>query len=306
LNDVVKRSANSRLFKTPGVTATLIIFECRGDGHPAAYRREVTKDLPLALVTMSSSPQQLLDPPDQGLPPPAGKPANLDKQQIHEIQTCNETSRPYFLTFAGNFRDKIRQELLKVHDPRKEVYIFKRQDFEKHLDGKYEDMLSKSKFALTPRGDNKFSYRFTEVLSAGAIPVVHADGLVLPFRRELVDWSECAVVLPQFTANRTLDFLLNITDAQRCKMRQRCYEIYDKYMKTDEGTIAGIIEGLELVAESRGKSWGAKAKVDIGSHIDQQLGLEEGTYKGKSRSRSRIWIHHHHHHRQTNKAHTSS
>jgi Exostosin family len=50
----------------------------------------------------------------------------------------------------------------------------------------YTDLLKQSKFAAVPRGDNLYSYRFTEVLAAGAIPVLFANpDWVLPFRTEL-------------------------------------------------------------------------------------------------------------------------
>jgi hypothetical protein len=50
--------------------------------------------------------------------------------------------------------------------------------------------------------------------------------------------------------NKTLEILAQIDDKKRCQMRQKCYEIYDKYMRTHEGAIAGIIESLELVADN--------------------------------------------------------
>jgi hypothetical protein len=49
----------------------------------------------------------------------------------------------------------------------------------------YTDLLKQSKFAAVPRGDNLYSYRFTEVLAAGAIPVLFCQsrlGLTVPYR----------------------------------------------------------------------------------------------------------------------------
>jgi hypothetical protein len=112
----------------------------------------------------------------------------------------------------------------------------------------YTEMLSRSIFAAAPRGDNKFSYRFTEVLSAGAIPVILADDWVWPFRPELIKWEECAVILPENRVNETMIVLESISAEQRCKMRQRCFEIYQLYFATPEGIIAGLVEGLERVA----------------------------------------------------------
>ena len=39
----------------------------------------------------------------------------------------------------------------------------------------YTEVLRNTRFGLAPRGDNNFSYRFTEVPSAGAILVYHGE-----------------------------------------------------------------------------------------------------------------------------------
>jgi hypothetical protein len=63
-----------------------------------------------------------------------------------------------------------------------------------------------------------------------------------------VDWKGCAVHIPEKHVNRTLEILSQIDDKKRCQMRKRCYEIYQKYMRTADGTIAGIVEGMELAS----------------------------------------------------------
>jgi hypothetical protein len=173
-------------------TATLVAFECRGDAGPRVqFRKRISKNWPLALVTISSKWEQLRNPPDmeQGLPPVAAKPVELTARQEQDIQECKEDARSFLLTFAGNFRGRARKELIKLHDLKKDVLIARREQLNRFWNGTFEEMLADSKFGAAPRGDNTFSYRFTEVLSAGAIPVVHADGWVLPFRPELVDWT---------------------------------------------------------------------------------------------------------------------
>ena len=184
-----------------------------------------------------------------GLPPPAPNPVVLTREQTHDIVTCQaEETRPFLLTFVGNFRHRTRQKL-KLLTNDKDVLITRR-GMENKFNGTFHELLALSKFAAAPRGDNKFSYRLTEVLSGGSIPVIHADSWVLPFRKELVDWTECALHIPEADVNKTLDILAQIDDKKRCQMRQKCYEIYNKYMRTEEGTIAGIIESLEMVAHN--------------------------------------------------------
>lgn len=117
----------------------------------------------------------------------------------------------------------------------------------------YTDVLRRTKIALAPRGDNKFSYRFTEVLSAGTIPVYHGDNYPLPFGPELFDWSQCAILLPETHAGTVaMDYLrtkLLSDPTTMCAMRNYCYfEIYKKYIETPEKVINGLVVGLDLVA----------------------------------------------------------
>ncbi len=91
-----------------------------------------------------------------------------------------------------------------------------------------------------------FTYRFTEILSAGTIPVIHSDGWVLPFRPELIDWqNECAVISPEIEMNHTVKRLRSMNATERCERQQRCFELYQQYIATPEGVLAGILEGLE-------------------------------------------------------------
>ena len=110
-------------------------------------------------------------------------------------------------------------------------------------------------FGLAPRGDNKFSYRFTEVLSAGAIPIYHGDDFVFPFRPELIDWNKCAIILPEKDAGKTtLDLINDIPIKTRCMMRNYCYfGIYKKYVESDVGLIDGLVMGLEELAKGNKK-----------------------------------------------------
>lgn len=109
----------------------------------------------------------------------------------------------------------------------------------------YESLLAQSKFSAAVRGDNLFSFRFTELLSAGAIPVIYADGWVLPFSRDLIGWEEYMVVIEEKKANETLRVLESISSEQRCRMRKRGLEVYNQYMRTRAGTLQGILDGLE-------------------------------------------------------------
>ena len=250
--------------------ATAILFNCDGGGIPGFWNpyNRITGSLAnasyLSIATLSSLISRVKEDRDQGLAPPIPKPVNLTDTQVQDIHTCAaENNRPFYFVYAGNFRSGDNADFNRRHGGARGSYrrfndnrrivvsrYFNRQEFNQSAlsNYSYQDFMARAVFALAARGDNKFSYRFTEVLSAGAIPVVHADDWVWPFRPEVINWTECAVILPEKDAgNTTLAYLDTISLEQRCRMRQACYRIYKDYVETTVGTINGLVQGLERV-----------------------------------------------------------
>jgi hypothetical protein len=205
---------------------------------------------------------------DLGLPPPAIHAVPLTSAQITDT-SCHHQDHPkqrhFFFTFTGNFRNSVRQELKKLHDPSNGIIVQHHfgdswntssvgrgvHNHFANVNGSYTTLLSQTEFAGVPRGDNLFSYRFTEVMSGGCIPVVYSDGWMLPFSKALIDWSSIAVIIPEQDAGRTLDYLRNLTMDDRCRMRRHGYKFYQRYLGTPQGVIAGIIDSLELIRSSQ-------------------------------------------------------
>jgi hypothetical protein len=252
--EYLHKALNSSVFLHRGRNSThdrrhviMIYFDCRGSGVNAKLRAEIFPDAPIALVSMSSSKTQLQGEFDQGLPPPAATSIELDEVQKERIQDCDESSRPYKLSFIGNFRHFIRTELQFLHNGDTFIVLNNTELNQQRPNETYTDILAKSQFAATPRGDNLFTYRFTEALASGAIPVVLADHWVLPFRPELVDWTGCAITIPEGRAITT-EYVVNaISSEEICRRRQRCYQIYETYIMSATKTVTAIVDGLELV-----------------------------------------------------------
>eukprot|EP00593_Proboscia_inermis_P000148 CAMPEP_0171294304 /NCGR_PEP_ID=MMETSP0816-20121228/2751_1 /TAXON_ID=420281 /ORGANISM="Proboscia inermis, Strain CCAP1064/1" /LENGTH=221 /DNA_ID=CAMNT_0011765999 /DNA_START=18 /DNA_END=683 /DNA_ORIENTATION=+ len=198
------------------------------------------------------------------------KPIHLTEEEEKDIETCAaEDKRRFHALYIGNKRGGHNQAFNKLlsertargnyfpfHDNNRTIFLrnhYKNEYNESSVGNfTYEDVLRRTSFGIAPRGDNKFTYRFSEVLSAGTIPVVHADNWVWPFRPELIDWNECAVILPEIDGGKVAMAVLNgMGRAEKCRRRQRCYEIYKRYIETTRGTVTGLIDGLELVAQGK-------------------------------------------------------
>jgi len=229
-------------------------INCQGFGPKLSGADIVRDEFPFAIAASSAYARSLNPLVDQGMPPPAVTPIELTREQERDIETCDESKRDIFVSFVGNIgRGRVRQQLYDVlHGRQSEgIWFVPRSEIRVTVEKSYYEIMEQSVFALTPAGDNPFSYRFPEALSAGAIPVVHADGWVWPFRSELVDWTKCAVPIPEKDYNKTLDILRSIDAKTRCEMRKYCYRLWQRYHKTAGDSVSGIIEGMELVAQAK-------------------------------------------------------
>jgi hypothetical protein len=80
------------------------------------------------------------------------------------------------------------------------------------------------------------------VLIAGCIPAIFADGWVLPYNRDVVDWTKIAVLLPQRRVGETVAILRNITMETRCQMRKGILDFYNDYAKDSHGRLRVILK----------------------------------------------------------------
>jgi hypothetical protein len=78
------------------------------------------------------------------------------------------------------------------------------------------DLLSRSWFALCPRGYGPTSYRLYEALRLGAIPVYVSDRHWLP---AMVPWMRCAIIAPTWA--QAWDEIRSMSDGEIAEMRQQ-------------------------------------------------------------------------------------
>lgn len=113
----------------------------------------------------------------------------------------------------------------------------------------FDDLMVNSTFGFCPGGSHVTSFRFTEVLSVGSIPVILPE-VVVPFAPEL-DWSGCVVRISQ---SRIVDLprILRAMPIEEIQKRQKeCHRLF-QFIKNEPG------EPLDLTTTM--KVWLARIK----------------------------------------------
>mmetsp|Transcript_16314 Transcript_16314/g.24020 ORF Transcript_16314/g.24020 Transcript_16314/m.24020 type:complete len:475 (+) Transcript_16314:85-1509(+) len=232
------------------------------DRDPLIYEK-------LVIAHLSKHQENIHPTNDFGIPPLPARPVDLNSTELKAIENCDVRSRKYFFSFEGRARiyfPEFRQYFEKLHGTEGVHAVFGNEHYKRSNQSNsqgqkvltalsessqkydpYYNLLRQSIFTGTPRGDKLFSYRFSEVLSAGSIPVVYADNYVLPYTKDVVHWdgNSVAVIIPQKHVNQTMDILKNFTDRQICSMQQNALQFYNDYVKDSVGRLRGIMQVLD-------------------------------------------------------------
>lgn len=251
---VLARTFRSRLMMDQSANATNIFFECGGLGPKFWFRQARRKyKKRIVFASLSASKNQHIAGHDVGLPPGPCVRCDFDSSLHERIQSCAEEDsdrRPFLLVFRGNVaRSQARRDLLTIHNGN-DILVHDREIQttalmnESNRQIAFRKMVSMSVFGAAPLGDNQFSYRFSELMSCGTIPVVYADNWVWPMEK-IIHWEDVAVRIPEHLANQSESILRAIPKERRCKMRQNVIDTYNRYLKDGIGIISGIVESLE-------------------------------------------------------------
>jgi hypothetical protein len=267
---MIERALRSPALSSPD--SRLVVVSCKNKG-PERHEclgadRNASGIFSKLIVGHLSGHKDHVHPRDFGMPSWPIKAVALNKSQILEIETCQNTSRSLLFSFQGRHRvlfPEFSQYLEPLHQTGGIHAVFHREHYirsehrrkagvwpalypvspENQTKDMFYYLLMNSVFAGSPRGDFLWSIRFSEILSSGAIPVIYADGWVLPYNKDVVDWSEVAVLLPQSRVNETMDVLRAIPDETRCRMRKKGFEFYQRYVADSAGRLRAILRVVD-------------------------------------------------------------
>ena len=85
------------------------------------------------------------------------------------------------------------------------------------------------------------SYRLTEAMSFGALPVIISDGFGLPLE-ELIDWHSFALVIPEASVASIPNRLRSISADEIVSMRKAMRQVYSQYFASELQSLGGAIE----------------------------------------------------------------
>ncbi|KAK3099014.1 hypothetical protein FSP39_025286 [Pinctada imbricata] len=95
----------------------------------------------------------------------------------------------------------------------------------------YPQILQDSTFCMVVRGARIGQTAFSDALMAGCIPVVVADGYVLPFS-EVIDWKRAAVIIREDNLHTVMDVLKSFTMERIYDMRRQVLFLWENYFSS--------------------------------------------------------------------------
>jgi hypothetical protein len=142
----------------------------------------------------------------------------------------------YDLVFFGGIRKGVRTRMKKILETeRGGRYLI-------GIGYNWKAQFSKAKFVLAPRGYGRNSYRLTEILQMGMIPVyVYDDIQWLPYY-DKINWSSFAIVTNIDDLERHLPFIRDASVDLVRSMRMRIHQLYSTHFSS-----AGLFRHIRLL-----------------------------------------------------------
>eukprot|EP00667_Euglena_gracilis_P027349 EG_transcript_33752 len=108
------------------------------------------------------------------------------------------------------------------------------------------------RFVLAPRGTGLHSFRLLEILSAGAVPVIVADGAVKPFS-SVLRWGQFSVDVREAKVAALPAILRAIPEPRWRRLRDTGRCVYERYFASEDWMLRFALEilrkGIERVVQ---------------------------------------------------------
>lgn len=147
----------------------------------------------------------------------------------------------------------VRHRLLSLDNGRDIVMISPNTTDDRRSPRYYLDLLLRSRFAVVPRGGGLHSFRFVEVLAAGAIPVVMSDYWVIPFS-EVVNPDSYCIRVKESEWHLLPHVVRSVPAARAEQLSRNAAYVFERYFRFPLATALDIVARRELQAFSNRQS----------------------------------------------------
>ena len=157
---------------------------------------------------------------------------NLEEMEREREIEMDIERRVTLAFFAGRMHGRVRPKLLEVWEYPKggeEMQIYGVLEESLRNMSVYEEHMRRSKFCVCPMGYEVNSPRIVEAIHTGCVPVVIADGFVLPFSHVL-NWSSFSVLLPEDRIPDLKSVLSDIPASRYRDMRRHLVHVRRHFM----------------------------------------------------------------------------
>lgn len=170
------------------------------------------------------------------MPPPPTKWVDFDEHRWGPLK-----QKKHFASFVGNLGSHpVRRAAQMLLDNPPKYIVTSSQP-----DSFFKDALQNSQFVLILRGDVEFSYRFSEAVCGGGIPVLVTD-LWVPPMEPLVKFEEYGVLIQEKEIDTLKIRLESMDDATKNRLQQKSKSICKKYVHDIAGQVTLAIKAATM------------------------------------------------------------
>mmetsp|Transcript_22328 Transcript_22328/g.31246 ORF Transcript_22328/g.31246 Transcript_22328/m.31246 type:complete len:395 (-) Transcript_22328:280-1464(-) len=216
------------------------------EAHDA--HRAILQDYNLFSISFSMLEKSLQkDGKGLRIPPPV-----LEDIKLQFKASKKWTERNTFASFIGNVQRNldVRSPLFDLDQSSSNGTLFIKDTSTEGLGpDEYGSVMADSKFALAPRGDNHYSYRATEALIFGAIPVRYDDKAAKDFSGTPYDMDNWSVTISENEVDQTLQILNSMDESKALSMVEEGKKVVP-CVWTISGHVKCMLEAMKCIASS--------------------------------------------------------